>query len=118
MKKVLTIGALVLAIGVIAAARGMGYGMGYGNGMGYGGCGNHGGGYHHQMMANNPDFQKSWITIEEKRLEIRKEMIKTTPDWKKIEKLNTDIATEQAKMRTAMEKYMKENPNLNYTNIR
>ncbi|MCP1226111.1 hypothetical protein [Sebaldella sp. S0638] len=117
MKKVFMIGALVLSIGGFAAARGMGYGggMGYGNGH-HGGCG--GGGYHYQMMANNPDMQKSWITIEEKRLDVRKEMIKTSPDWKKIEKLNTDIATEQAKMRTAMEKYMRENPNANYTNTR
>ena len=109
MKKVLTIGALVLAIGGIAAARGMGYGggMGYGRGHG-GGCG---GGYHYQMMANNPDMQKSWITIEEKRLDVKKEMIKTSPDWKKIEKQNGEIATEQAKIRTAMEKYMRENPN-------
>ena len=117
MKKVLTIGALVLAIGGFAAARGMGYGMGYG-GHGCGGGMGYGGGYHHQMMANNPDIQKSWITIEEKKLEVKKEMIKTSPDWKKVEKLNTDIATEQAKMRTAMEKYMKENPNYNYTNTR
>ena len=115
MKKVLTIGALVLTIGGFAAARGMGYGgrMGYG-GM-HGGCG---GGYHYQMMANNPDMQKSWIAIEEKRLDIKKEMIKASPDWKKIEKLNTDIATEQAKMRTAMEKYMRENPNFTYPNTR
>ena len=67
---------------------------------------------------NNPDIQKSWITIEEKRLDVKKEMIKTSPDWKKIEKLNTDIATEQAKMRTAMEKYMRENPNFTYPNTR
>lgn len=112
MKKVFIVGALVLSIGGLAAARGMyGGGMGYGGGRGHGGgCGG-GGGYHYQMMSNNPDMQKSWITIEEKRLDVKKEMIKTTPDWKKIEKLNTDIATEQAKMRTAMEKYMRENPN-------
>ena len=78
----------------------------------------YGGGHHYQMMANNPDIQKSWITIEEKRLDVKKEMIKTSPDWKKIEKLNTDIATEQAKMRTAMEKYMRENPNFTYPNTR
>ncbi len=104
MKKVLVIGSLLLTLGAVSFSRGGG-----GNGHG-GGCGN--GGYHHDMMISNPAVQNSQIIIDEKRLEVRKELLKTTPDWKKIEKLNTEIGTEQGKIRTLMEKYWKENPDI------
>lgn len=106
MKKILLTGALILSIGTIGLARGMHNGMG--NGHGRGGCGSYGGGYHNQMIDNNPELQKSWITIQEKNLEIKKELIKNSPDWKKVEKLNSEIASEQAKIRTARTKYMRE----------
>ena len=48
----------------------------------------------------NPEAERTRLVIDEKRLEIRKELIKETPDWKKIERINTEIATEQAKERT------------------
>ena len=40
------------------------------------------------------------ILIEEKRLEVRKELLNEKPDWNKIEKLNIEIATQEAKNRT------------------
>lgn len=40
------------------------------------------------------------IAIEEKKLDIRKELLKDTPDWNRIERLNVDIATEEAKIKT------------------
>lgn len=106
MKKILITGALILTIGTIGAARGMH--NGYGNGYGRGGHGSCGGGYHNEMLNDNPELQKSWITIQEKNLEVKKELIKKSPDWKKVEKLNGEIAAEQAKVRTARTKYMRE----------
>ena len=38
--------------------------------------------------------------IDEKRLEIRKELLNNKPDWNKIEKLNVEIATQEAKLKT------------------
>lgn len=48
-----------------------------------------------------PEMEKSRLIIDEKNLEIRKELIKDTPDWKKIERLNNEIATEQSRRKTA-----------------
>lgn len=61
-----------------------------------------GNGFRRSHMINNPEFEKLSIAMDEKRLEIRKEIIKDTPDWSKIEKLNTDMATERAKFKTQM----------------
>ena len=96
MKKVLLIGSVILTLGAVTFARG-GYGM-----MG-GGCGGYG------YMNSNPETQQTRIRIQEKNLEIRKETIKANPDWKKVERLNSEIATEQAKLRTEMQKYMRNN---------
>ena len=52
------------------------------------------------QKRRNPEAERVRLVIDEKRLEIRKELIKETPDWKKIERINTEIATEQAKERT------------------
>ena len=101
MKKALLIGSIVLAIGAVSYSRGS-YGMGGSGGMMNGGC--HGG-----YMSSNPEAQQTRIKIEEKNLEIRKETIKANPDWKKIERLNSEIASEQAKLRTEMQKYMRNN---------
>lgn len=48
--------------------------------------------------------EKNRITIQEKRLEVRKSLLEKNPDWKKIEKLNLESATLQAKNRTEMQK--------------
>lgn len=48
--------------------------------------------------------EKNRITIQEKRLEVRKALLEKNPDWKKIEKLNLESATLQAKNRTEMQK--------------
>lgn len=49
----------------------------------------------------DPTFEKERILIEEKKLEIRKELLNEKPDWNKIEKLNIEVATQEAKHRTA-----------------
>ena len=102
MKRVLLIGSIVLVFGVVTFSRG-GFGMGGNGGMMGGGCGGYG------YMNSNPEAQQSSIRIQEKNLEIRKETLKANPDWKKIEKLNTEIANEHAKLRTEMQKYMRNN---------
>lgn len=48
--------------------------------------------------------EKNRIAIQEKRLEVKKALLEKTPDWKKIEKLNLESATLQAKNRTEMQK--------------
>ena len=48
----------------------------------------------------NPDLERAQILIEEKKLEVRKELLNDNPDWNKIEKLNIEIATQEAKNRT------------------
>lgn len=48
----------------------------------------------------NAELERSRILIEEKKLEIRKELLNEKPDWNKIEKLNIEIATQEAKNKT------------------
>lgn len=48
--------------------------------------------------------EKNMIAVQEKKLEVRKIMLDKTPDWKKVEKLNLEMATLQAKNRTEMDK--------------
>ncbi len=48
----------------------------------------------------NPELERAQILIEEKKLEVRKELLNDNPDWNKIEKLNIEIATQEAKNRT------------------
>lgn len=45
--------------------------------------------------------ERDRILIEEKKLDVRKELLNEKPDWNKIEKLNIDIATQEAKLRTS-----------------
>lgn len=54
-----------------------------------------------RVAKRDPELEKSRLLVDEKNLEIRKELIKTTPDWKKIERLNNEIATEQSRRKTA-----------------
>lgn len=71
---------------------------------------------HKMRMDNcrrNPEFEKSRIMIDEKRLEIRKELLNDKPDWNKIERLNIEVATQEAKNKTLR---MKEHYNNQYNN--
>ncbi len=60
----------------------------------------------------NPEMERIRILIDEKRLDIRKELLNENPDWNKIEKLNIDIATEEAKLKTCR---MRENYEREYS---
>ena len=68
----------------------------------------------------NPEFEKTRIEFDEKRLEIRKELLKDTPDWAKVQKLNEEIALKKAEFRTNNMKrcfeYRKSLPTTNNTN--
>ena len=52
-------------------------------------------------------MQQQRIAMEEKRLDIKKELIKDKPDWNKVEKLNKEIALQQASAKTEKMKQMK-----------
>lgn len=52
---------------------------------------------HHR---SDPETVEARTIIETKKLEIRKELLNENPDWEKIEKLNIEMATEEAKLRT------------------
>lgn len=119
MKKFAVVGVMLLALGATAFARG------HKNWDNYEG-GRHNFGHSsyscqpfpkHMNSRRSPEMEKSSIIIEEKRLEIRKELLNENPDWNKIEKLNTEISNEIGKMRTAGMKarfeYNKTLPNQN-----
>lgn len=109
MKKMALIGMMLLVVGATSFARGHHHNY---NNCNYAPCG---ASYHHNCVVDqnrpkvapkapkrrNPEAERTRLVIDEKRLEIRKELIKETPDWKKIEKINSEIATEQARERTA-----------------
>ena len=71
-------------------------------------CNGHRGGRHH---IKNKEVQANQIKIDEKRIELKKEMIKDTPDWNKVEKLNKEIATIKAENKTIMMKERMSNKN-------
>ncbi|WP_293961961.1 hypothetical protein [uncultured Fusobacterium sp.] len=107
MKKMALIGMMLLVVGATSFARG----HHHNNNCNYAPCGAP---QHYNCVVDqnrpkvapktqkrrNPEAERVRLVIDEKRLEIRKELIKETPDWKKIERINTEIATEQAKERT------------------
>ena len=107
MKKMALIGMMLFVVGATSFARGHHNNNNYN----YAPCGAP---QHHNCVVDqnrpkvapktqkrrNPEAERVRLVIDEKRLEIRKELIKETPDWKKIERINTEIATEQAKERT------------------
>ena len=109
MKKMTLIGIMLFVVGATSFARPHHHNY---NNCDYAPCG---ASYHHNCVVDqnrpkvapkapkrrNPEAERARLVIDEKRLEIRKELIKETPDWKKIEKINSEIATEQAKERTA-----------------
>ncbi|MCF2640732.1 hypothetical protein [uncultured Fusobacterium sp.] len=107
MKKMALIGMMLFVVGATSFARG----HHHNNNCNYAPCGAP---QHYNCVVDqnrpkvapktqkrrNPEAERVRLVIDEKRLEIRKELIKETPDWKKIERINTEIATEQAKERT------------------
>lgn len=107
MKKMALIGMMLLVVGATSFARG----HHHNNNCNYAPCGAP---QHYNCVVDqnrpkvapktqkrrNPEAERTRLVIDEKRLEIRKELIKEAPDWKKIERINTEIATEQAKERT------------------
>lgn len=108
MKKMALIGMMLFVVGATSFARG----HHHNNNCNYAPCGAP---QHYNCVVDqnrpkvapktqkrrNPEAERVRLVIDEKRLEIRKELIKETPDWKKIERINSEIATEQAKERTA-----------------
>lgn len=58
----------------------------------------------------NKEIERNRIDIMEKRLELRKELIKDRPDWKKVERLNQEIALKRANNHTIMMKERMVNP--------
>lgn len=58
----------------------------------------------------NKEIERNRIDIMEKRLELRKELIKDRPDWKKVERLNQEIALKRANNQTKMMKERMVNP--------
>lgn len=113
MKKLIVIG--VLAISAVGFASGKGNGMG--NGKDSNKAGRQGnvcqitgqkstrkGALASLTPAQKEAFAKDKIAIEEKKLEVKKLMVSTTPDWKKVEKANLELATLRAKASTQMMK--------------
>ena len=106
MKKMALIGMMLLVVGATSFARG----HHHNNNCNYAPCGAP---QHHNCVVDqnrpkvapktqkrrNPEAERVRLVIDEKRLEIRKELIKETPDWKKIERINAEIATEKEKER-------------------
>ncbi len=117
MKKLAVVGVMLLALGATAFARGhknWNDSDGRMHNFGSTSCQTSS---NHMNFKRSPELEKSSILIEEKRLEIKKELLKDSPDWNKVEKLNTEISTERGKMRTAGMKarfeYNKTLPNQN-----
>lgn len=52
----------------------------------------------------DPELERAKIMIEEKKLQVRKELLNEKPDWNKIEQLNIDVATQEAKHKTLLMK--------------
>ncbi|WP_291259437.1 hypothetical protein [Fusobacterium sp.] len=63
---------------------------------------NHGYCDNYDNFRGNREFQENRIDISEKQLDIRREMLKDSPDWNKIEKLNQEIGLKRAENRTML----------------
>ncbi|MGL6120148.1 MAG: hypothetical protein ACRC0V_06530 [Fusobacteriaceae bacterium] len=98
MKKLLMIG--VLAISAVGFAAG----NGNGNVSNFNNQTNRQGNLINLTTEQRETITKERITMDEKKLEIRKLMVTSNPDWKKVEKLNLELATLKAKSKTQMMK--------------
>jgi hypothetical protein len=115
MKKIMILaGAITMLIGTSIFAKNMdGIGVNQttrGN-YAYSTCVAGRGGHHFSRHCNvggrmgyvqNKEIESNRIAIMEKRVELRKEMLKDTPDWNKVEKLNQEIASKRASNQTIM----------------
>ncbi len=118
MKKIIMLaGAITIALGVSAFAQnmnGMGLNQRNQNNINY----SMGRGRHHSRYCcengyiQSKEIESNRISIMEKRVEIRKELIKDTPDWNKVEKLNQEIASKRAENQTIMLKERINNRNI------
>ncbi|WP_320046442.1 hypothetical protein [uncultured Ilyobacter sp.] len=54
-------------------------------------------------------YSKYGLDINKKQLELEAELLKKSPDWKKVENLNNEIASLEAKVRTEIMKISHEN---------
>lgn len=97
MKRLLIGSLMALTIGTAAFA-----------GMHHGGMRNPAG-HHMGRECGYPRNEKARIFIDERRLEIRKELLNEKPDWNKIQRLNSEIADKRAEIKTENMKYRFEN---------
>ena len=97
MKKFTIIGIMIFALGATAFARGHQNNMHSGSTY----CGS---GVNQTGFKRSPEMERSKLVIDEKKLEIRKELVKDKPDWNRVEKLNTEIDNEHGRMRTSVMK--------------
>ena len=67
----------------------------------------------HIKNRRNPEINpEKQIAIDEKRLEIEKELAKSEPDWAKIENINKEVALERAAAKTEYLKQVKQQQNI------
>jgi hypothetical protein len=119
MKKIILLGAFI-----VISATSLAWG-GYGQGRGCGFWGRSSGGWHHMggrgysSQVGTPEDEKAYlearersveiynkygVQIEQKRLEVERELLEEKPSWNKVGKLNEEIARLEAKARTEMMK--------------
>lgn len=123
-KSILLLGAFIAISASALAWGGYGQGRGYGYGRGCGFWGRSSGGWHmggrgYNTPVTTPEDERAYlearersveiynkygVQIEQKQLEVERELLKEKPNWNKVEKLNEEIAKLQAKARTEMQK--------------
>lgn len=64
-------------------------------------CNGHRGGRHH---IKNKEVQANQLDIAEKKIALKREIMKDTPDWNKVEQLNREIGALRAENKTIMMK--------------
>ena len=57
-----------------------------------------------RYQVQDKKFEANQLDIAEKRIALRREMLKDTPDWNKVEQLNKEIGAIRAENRTIMMK--------------
>lgn len=112
MKKItILVGAIALLVGTSSFARNLdGTGMNQNNRNNYAYSTQVRRGGHHFSRhchndrrvgyTQNKEIEANRIAIMEKRVELRKEMLKDKPDWNRVEKLNQEIASKRASNQT------------------
>ncbi|GLI55313.1 hypothetical protein PM10SUCC1_08270 [Propionigenium maris DSM 9537] len=123
-KSALLLGAFIVISATTLAWGGYGQGRGYGYGRGCGFWGRSSGGWHmggrgYNASVRTPEDEKAYlearersveiynkygVQIEQKQLEVERELLNEKPNWNKVEKLNEEIAKLEAKARTEMQR--------------